>query len=144
MKKITFLLTLTVILLASVGELAAQGVTTSALGGKVTDNNGEALPGATVVAVHQPSGTKYGAITDFDGFYRIRNMRIGGPYKVTISYVGFREYVNDGIFLELGQSQRNSIQLEEATNELEEIVITATRDGIFDSNKTGSGTKDKF
>ncbi|MEO0528730.1 MAG: carboxypeptidase-like regulatory domain-containing protein, partial [Bacteroidota bacterium] len=69
----------------------AQGVTTSSMGGKVTDNTGEPLPGASVVAVHTPSGTKYGAATDFDGFYRISGMRTGGPYTVTISYVGFND-----------------------------------------------------
>ena len=81
----------------------AQGVTTSSMGGKVTDETGEPLPGASIVAVHIPSGTTYGAAADFDGFYRISGMRTGGPYKVTISYVGFNEDVKEGIYLNLGQ-----------------------------------------
>ena len=80
----------------------SQGVTTSSIGGKVTDNTGEPLPGATVVAVHVPSGSKYGAATDFDGFYRISNMRSGGPYRITISYVGFNDYVQENVSLTLG------------------------------------------
>ena len=139
MKKIIFFFALAV--MASSGQMFAQGVTTSSINGKITDNNGGILPGATVIAVHEPSGTKYATTTDFDGFYRLRNMRIGGPYKVTISYVGFNGFVKNNIYLELGQSQRVSTQLQESTNELDEVVIKATNDGLFDSNKTGSGTK---
>ncbi len=138
MKKITFLFV--VILIAFVGETYAQGVTTSSLGGKVTDNTGGPLPGATVVAIHGPTGTKYGVTTDFDGFYRISNMRVGGPYRVTISYVGFLGYVKDGLQLQLGQSEKLNTQMKEATSELEEVVITATNNGIFDSGKTGTET----
>ncbi len=138
MKKITFLLV--VILLAFVGETYAQGVTTSALGGKVTDNTGGPLPGATVIAIHQPSGTKYGATTDFDGFYRISGMRTGGPYRITITYVGFQGFVKDGVFLQLGQSERISTQMVESATALEEVVIQATNTGVFNSNKTGAET----
>ena len=56
----------------------SQGVTTSAISGQVTDENGEPLGGATVVAVHVPTGSTYGAATDFDGYYRISGMRAGG------------------------------------------------------------------
>ncbi|NAS31192.1 TonB-dependent receptor plug domain-containing protein [Flavobacteriaceae bacterium R38] len=119
----------------------SQGVTTSAVGGKVTDNIGEPLAGANVVIVHIPSGTKYGAVTDFDGFYRIPNMRVGGPYRVTISYIGFQEYVEDNIILDLGQTKRINTQLKEATTQLDEIVLTGVATGsVFDGNKTGSGT----
>ncbi|MEL6916751.1 MAG: carboxypeptidase regulatory-like domain-containing protein, partial [Bacteroidota bacterium] len=118
----------------------AQGVTTSSMGGKVTDNTGEPLPGASVVAVHTPSGTKYGAATDFDGFYRISGMRTGGPYTVTISYVGFNDDTKNGVFLSLGQTARISSQLSESATALDEVVITATSNGVFSSNKTGAST----
>ncbi|MBQ0733957.1 TonB-dependent receptor [Aquimarina celericrescens] len=138
MKKITFLFV--VILIAFVGETFAQGVTTSAMGGKVTDNTGGPLPGANVIAVHQPSGTTYGATTDFDGFYRISGMRTGGPYTVTISYVGFSDAKKENLFLDLGQTYRFSTQMQEEANALEQVVITVTNDGLFDSNKTGAET----
>ncbi|MBP2831300.1 TonB-dependent receptor [Aquimarina sp. U1-2] len=138
MKKITFLLV--VILMAVVGETYAQGVTTSSINGKVTDNNGEPLPGATIVAIHQPTGTKYGVTTDFDGFYRINNMRVGGPYSVNISYVGFEEVKKNDLFLQLGQSERISVQMTEETNALDEVIITAQKGSVFDSNKTGTET----
>jgi len=118
----------------------SQGVTTSSLGGKVTDNTGEPLLGASIVAIHTPSGTTYGAATDFDGFYRISGMRIGGPYTVTISYVGFEDDVIENVFLNLGQSERISRQLGESATALDEVIITAQSNSIFDANKTGSST----
>nr|WP_299340234.1 carboxypeptidase regulatory-like domain-containing protein [Allomuricauda sp.] len=118
----------------------SQGVTTSSMGGKVTDNTGEPLPGASVVAVHEPSGTTYGAATDFDGFYRISGMRTGGPYKITISYIGFNEDIREGVFLNLGQTERISSQLSESATALEEVIIVAQTGGLFDSGKTGAET----
>ncbi|WP_299366033.1 carboxypeptidase regulatory-like domain-containing protein [Winogradskyella sp.] len=139
MKKITLVLSF-MLMLFFPAMLMAQGVTTSSMGGQVTDNNDEPLPGASVVAVHVPTGTKYGASTDFDGYYRISNMRSGGPYKVTITYVGFQDFVRENVYLQLGQSERISTKLAESAEALDEVVVVGTRDGIFDSNKTGSST----
>ena len=138
MKKVTYLLIVGFMLLAA-GSFA-QGVTTAAINGRVLDNNGEPLPGANVIALHQPSGTQYGAMTDFDGFYRISNMRVGGPYRVTITYVGFETFTSGNINLNLGDSRNISAEMGEAQNALDEIVITGVRDGVFDSGKTGAET----
>ncbi|MEJ2005074.1 MAG: carboxypeptidase-like regulatory domain-containing protein, partial [Cyclobacteriaceae bacterium] len=81
----------------------SQGVTTAAMNGKVTDVNGEPLPGATVVAVHTSSGSTYGNVTDLSGFFRIPNMRVGGPYKVTVSFVGYDSFEREDVYLTLGQ-----------------------------------------
>lgn len=118
----------------------SQGSTTSALGGKVTDNVGEPLPGANVVAIHMPSGTKYGATTDFEGFYRISNMRTGGPYKITVSYVGFQNFDKEGEYLQLGQTGRVNVQLQESATELDAVVVTGVSGGVFNSGKTGAET----
>jgi len=139
MKKITLLL-MVVMCLVMTSAIFAQGVTSSSMNGQVLDNNSDPLPGANVVAVHIPSGTKYGAATDFDGYYRISGMRSGGPYTVTISYVGFNDYVKDNVFLQLGQTGRVSHQMVETANVLEEVVISAQGGGVFNSNKTGSET----
>ncbi|WP_299014448.1 carboxypeptidase regulatory-like domain-containing protein [uncultured Polaribacter sp.] len=129
-----------VVLFFITATVLGQGVTTSSMGGKVTDAKGEPLPGATVFAVHIPTGSKYGAATDFDGFYRISNMRAGGPYTVKISYVGYKEFKKENIFLELGNSERISTKLSEDASVLDEIVITTSNNGIFDANKTGAST----
>ena len=84
-------------------------VTTSAISGKVTDEQSETVIGATIIAVHEPSGTQYGAITNVDGRYTIQGMRTGGPYKLTVSYVGYQSAVFTGIMLELGNTYTQNV-----------------------------------
>jgi len=138
MKKITFYLVVSFLFMSVMSF--AQGVTTSSINGRILDNQEVPLGGANVVAVHSQTGATYGAITDFDGFYRISNMRAGGPYNVTISYVGFNDYVNNNVYLQLGNSQKISVNLSESSSALEEVVISVRRDNVFDSNKTGTET----
>jgi hypothetical protein len=118
----------------------AQGVTTSALGGRILDANGEALIGANVLAVHTPSGTVYGNSTDLEGYYRIPGMRVGGPYTITVSYTGYEDFKREGIFLTLGQTFQFNSTMQETATELEGIVITSSRADIFDGNRTGQET----
>ncbi len=138
MKKITFLSFVAILFMTAVSF--AQGVTTSSINGRVLDGTETPLLGANIVATHVPTGSVYGATTDFDGFYRITNMRTGGPYTVTISYVGFEDFSRTDLNLSLGESARISATLSESQNALDEIVITAQTNGVFDANKTGSQT----
>jgi hypothetical protein len=62
----------------------AQTVTTGSISGEVVDPQGAALPGAVVVALHTPTGTTYEGISGSDGRYQILNVRVGGPYTVTV------------------------------------------------------------
>ncbi|PYQ81064.1 MAG: hypothetical protein DMG03_20875, partial [Acidobacteria bacterium] len=84
---------------------AAQGVTTAAVTGVVKDAQGAVIPGASVVAVHEPSGTTYEAVTQADGRFFIQGMRVGGPYKVTASLAGFTTEVKNNLTLTLGVAQ---------------------------------------
>lgn len=118
-------------------------VTTSSINGRimeVVNAEQEPLLGATIVAVHGPTGTNYGTSTDIGGYYRIANMRIGGPYTITITYLGKREEKLENIFLQLGESERISIDMVDEANALDAVVISATRNGIFDSGATGTNT----
>ncbi|MCB0566978.1 MAG: carboxypeptidase regulatory-like domain-containing protein, partial [Phaeodactylibacter sp.] len=126
-----------VLIVAFHGMGFAQGVTTSSMQGKIQDVNGETLIGANILAVHQPSGTTYGTATDVEGNYRIPNMRVGGPYKIAVTYTGFTEKVFEGIFLRLGETQRLDITLEESAVELETIQVTASS-GLTGSNSGAS------
>lgn len=136
MKKITQFLFMTVVMLFTTVAFS-QGVTTASIGGLITDSQGEPLPGANVVALHTPSGTTYGAVTDFDGYYRISNMRVGGPYKVTITYVGFKEYLDANVYLQLGDSKKINVNMSEDDNVLDEVVLTYEGGG---NAKTGAET----
>lgn len=127
-------------LVASTLLLLGQGSTTSAMNGRITDENGEPLIGATVLAVYTPTGAEYGNITDVDGFYRIPNMKVGGPYIITVSYVGFETKTQENIYLDLGQAYKLSLSLAESAQALSEVVVTASS-GIIDGNRTGAETK---
>ena len=123
------------VLLCIVFSLNAQ-VTTSGISGKVVAD-GEPLIGATVLAVHEPSGSLYGTTTNVDGRYSLQGMRTGGPYTVEISYVGFHKAVFKNITLQLGETYLLDATLKES-GELEEIVVTASKSAIFNSQKTGA------
>ncbi|MEX2513498.1 MAG: carboxypeptidase regulatory-like domain-containing protein [Cyclobacteriaceae bacterium] len=121
------------------GWAYSQGVTTASMQGTVSDDTEETMPGANVVAVHEPSGTRYGAVTNIDGRFNLPNMRVGGPYTVTISFVGFDEMVFDGIILSLGQKYTLNAAFIDGV-ELETIEISGRRDGIMNSDRTGAST----
>uniref|UniRef100_UPI004048250C TonB-dependent receptor domain-containing protein n=3 Tax=Roseivirga sp. TaxID=1964215 RepID=UPI004048250C len=126
------------IMLAISAVAYGQGTTTSSLNGKITDAAGAPLPGATVVAIHTPSGSQYGNVSNADGFYRIPNMRVGGPYTVTVTFVGFQEYKQEGLNLQLGQSVKLDVKLYETTITLSDIEVVADKNPIFDGNRTGA------
>ncbi|MEL6867027.1 MAG: carboxypeptidase regulatory-like domain-containing protein, partial [Bacteroidota bacterium] len=128
-------------LLVSLCQLTfGQGVTSSSLNGKITDDKGEALIGANILAVHTPTGTSYGNSTNIDGLFRIPNMRVGGPYTITISYTGYQDFVKDNVYLRLGQSFKLDAQLQEGAYLLDDVVVLAVRNDIFDGNRTGAET----
>ena len=116
-------------------------VTTSNIRGLVVDDQNQPLPGASVVAVHTPTGTKYGGSSNFDGRYNLLNMRVGGPYTVTISFVGFKTQEINDIFLTLGKTYSLDLQLIPDSQELEEVVVRGTGgNNIFGNDRTGSET----
>ncbi len=133
------LLTLVMALVSSV-MLMAQ-VTTSALSGIVTDDLGPVI-GVTVQAIHVPSGTRYGTITNEKGAYAIRGMRVGGPYEVIISYVGAKTQKFEDVTLELGETYNLNTKLKEDTDLLEEVVVVGSG-SKFSSEKTGASTNIK-
>lgn len=119
----------------------AQGVTTGSMTGRVTDKaDKKPLIGATVKAVHIPTGTTYGTITKREGRFSIKGMRVGGPYTVTISYIGYNKSVQEGITVELGDDAEVNAQLSEQKSQTQEVVVTAEKDRIMNSNKNGAGS----
>lgn len=113
-------------------------VTTSGIAGKVI-SGGEPILGATIVATHTPSGTVYGAVSNADGRFNIVGMRVGGPYEVKISYIGYSSVKVSDVNLQLGETYPLNVVLKEDANELEDLVVSAQRTK-FTSEKTGAAT----
>jgi hypothetical protein len=118
----------------------AQG-TTASLTGTVLDENGDPLPGVNVVAIHEPTGTRYGAATGRNGRYTLLNVRVGGPYTVRASFVGFQTVEETGLRLALDEKQVVDFQLTPKTQELEEVQVIGRQaaQGI-DDTQTGAAT----
>ena len=114
-------------------------VTTSALSGVVTDENQQAMIGATITALHTPSGTKYNAVTNMDGRYTIQGMRPGGPYTVSVSYIGYEPRSIEGVTLQLAETSNLDFDLSVDANALGEVVVTAAATK-FRAEKTGAAT----
>ena len=115
-------------------------VTTSALGGRVVDGNGEPVIGAAVVATHEPSGTVYGVITNTDGRYAINGMRAGGPYKVEFSCLGYQTITYTEIDLQLAETFALNAQIAEDSELLGEAMVVAASTSKFSAQKMGSAT----
>lgn len=141
MKKFLFTLSLIMALFLGANKLYAQGSTSASMAGVVTDANGAGLPGATVVAVHVPTGTQYGAATNANGRFRFPGARVGGPYKLTVSYVGFKDQKEEGFSLTLGSTKTFKFVMKEGGTELNEIQIVARKSDILNGERNGAETK---
>ena len=138
MQKRLFLLVVTLLTLSLT---AVAQITTSSMAGKVTfdDANGEEVIGATVVALHEPSGTRYTAVTNVSGRFSIQGMRTGGPYEVTVSYIGYQPKVIKGVVLQLAETYNLSVWITEDATELAEVVVSG-KASKFAAEKTGAST----
>lgn len=115
-------------------------VTTSTIGGRITDNNNLPVIGAAVIATHVPSGTVYGVVTNTDGRYTIQGMRTGGPYKVEISCLGFQTVTYTDITLLLGEPYGLNSIIKESSESLDEAIVIASSSSKFTAEKTGATT----
>lgn len=137
MKKI---LLSTLVLLLSAFSMFAQ-VTTSSLTGTVTDGKGETLPGASVVAIHTPSGTRYSTGANVQGKFTILNMRVGGPYSIEVTYIGYQAKKINEVSLKLGEPYTLNVLMQESGTALQEVVITGTdARSVLNADRTGSTT----
>jgi hypothetical protein len=129
-----------VLLLLIAGIAYGQGVTTATIYGKVTAPSGEPLAGATVVARHEPSGTVYGATTRRNGEYTIPGMRVGGPYTIRVSIVGYQKQERGGIMLQLSQSLRQDFVLSAQDVQGKEVLVVAEQSRLLNASRTGAET----
>jgi hypothetical protein len=140
MKK-NLLFKIMVVILVFVGSslsLSAQ-VTTSTLNGAVKDSKG-VLPGASVKAIHVSTGTVYTSSTNTDGRFNIANMRVGGTYKITVSFVGYQSQEFDNVILKLGEPYVLNVTLSDQGLTLDQVQVTGVKNTIFNSKKNGAST----
>ncbi|MCW3118490.1 MAG: TonB-dependent receptor [Chitinophagaceae bacterium] len=119
-------------------RLSAQ-VTTATLSGIVKDSKGAGLSSVTVTVEYPDAGIKQTLITRSDGRFTVPNLRVGGPYRVTVNHVGYKEEVTDNIFLELGLNNSVEFLLQEKSIELGNVTVSS-QSRIFDNKRTGAST----
>ena len=132
------IITTNILLITSI--IFAQGVTTSGLDGFVTDTDGNPLVGANIVVNYEPSGTQYGTSVRDGGLYTIPNMRVGGPYTITVSFIGYRTQVENDVYLMLGQKQSVDFTLAVEAIEMTGVEVKAIRDDVLNADRTGAAT----
>lgn len=129
---------LAALMLVMTAAVNAQ-ITTSSMAGQVNDTQGEDVIGATIRVTHVPSGTTYNAVTNADGRWAIQGMRVGGPYTVKVTYIGYAEKTIEGINLQLGETYNLNVTMSEDVNELGEVVVIGSG-SKFSAEKTGATT----
>ncbi len=118
--------------------VTAQGVTTSALTGIVTSADGRPVANASVTAIHLPSGTQYKATVTSSGRYNLPNLRVGGPYRITATSIGYEPRSEGDVTLALGQASRIDFRLSRAAVTLEGVTVTAEKDALLNAGRTGA------
>ncbi|RNI31450.1 TonB-dependent receptor [Rufibacter latericius] len=140
MKKLSTLLLLILLLCLSTSLSWGQGATTASMTGEITDAGGVGLPGATIVAVHTPSNTQYAASANENGRFNLQNMRVGGPYTITATYIGYQDQRRENVFLSLGQTLRLDINLAASAVGLSEVQVVSERGAVINADRTGAAT----
>jgi len=136
-KHLLLFLLLTVITFFLNKNVSAQGVTTASVNGIVTDSKG-VIPGATVSITHLPTGTVYATVTRTDGRFNLPNLRVGGPYAFKVTFIGYKDFIQESITLSIGQDQRIDAKLEDNTTGLKEVVVSGTQGKVINSSRTGA------
>jgi len=141
MSKSKRILTSLLILISFIfSTLLGQGVTTAELAGSVLNGDGAGLEGANVVATYEPSGITYGTTSRTGGVFNIPNMRVGGPYTVTISFIGYKTETESNVHLRLGSAARLNFTLQQEALELAGVDVVGEQDDVMNSSRTGAAT----
>lgn len=137
MRKFLLFILLTGFTFLASKNVSAQGVTTASINGVVTDSKGP-IPGATVSITHVPTGTVYSTITRADGRFNLPNLRVGGPYTFKVSFIGYKDNIQENITLSIGQDQKLDTRLVDNTTALGEVVIRGSQGKVINSSRTGA------
>ena len=133
MKKAILSLALSAFALVGFGQ-----VTTSTLSGVVKNEKQEVLVGATIHATHTPTGTQYRSVTNKNGVYVLPAVRVGGPYTIHASFVGFRKGEEKDVNTQLGVTSNVDFTLVDEKVSLKDVVVTGSRNNLFSKDRTGA------
>jgi outer membrane receptor for ferrienterochelin and colicin len=139
LKRLSLLLSCTLL----IAQILFAQTTTSSITGFVTATNNEPLVGATITALHVPTGTTYRTQTKAGGKFDISNMNPGGPYTISVSYVNFETVTRQDIYLTLGESSKQDFNLANRAAELTTVVVSANR-GAQKQGVESSITRDRI
>jgi hypothetical protein len=128
------------LVLATSTPVFAQ-TTSAQMAGRVTSEQGEALPGAEVVIVHTPSGTTVRSSTDAEGRYTARGLRVGGPYTVTVLRPGFEPETTENVFLQLNEVTSVNVDLAAEAAQLDVVTVVGSAGSVFSPERMGTGTQ---
>jgi|LakMenE01Jun11ns_1017448.scaffolds.fasta_scaffold9948336_2 hypothetical protein len=133
MKKVILSLLLSVSALVGFGQ-----VTTSTISGVVKNEKQEVLVGAAIHATHTPTGTQYHSITNKNGVYVLPAVRVGGPYTIHASFIGFKKGEEKDVNTQLGVTSNVDFILIDENQILKEVVVLSTRNNIISRERTGA------
>ena len=122
------------------GELAAQSQTTGAIRGTVLTEGDEPLTEATVTVRHVGTGTEKTTLTNENGRFLLLLLQPGGPYELTISFIGYADLRLRGIRLQVGSTEDLTLYMSERAIEVEGIEVTVDRADIFNPSQVGPST----
>jgi hypothetical protein len=115
-------------------------VTTASINGIVKDKSGQPLPGASLRVIHEPSGTQYGTSTREDGRFNLQGLRVGGPYSIQVSFIGYKDQSQGNIKLELAQNLRIDFIMVEEAVQVGDVQIIGERNPVMSEARTGAAS----
>ncbi len=140
MKKILLHLSIFIIIVLINLTAIGQGITTGTIDGTIRSADKELLPGCIIVAIHQPSGSKYITTSGKKGDFNLPNLKVGGPYLIKISLLGYQEKKDSSVFIGLGEDLNLNYTLSNNSVNLTQVEIIGKADNVFNSNRTGAST----
>jgi outer membrane receptor protein involved in Fe transport len=139
-RRVVALASLFVLAAVAAGTASAQGVTSASITGRVAQEGGNALEGATVVVTNTSTGQRFQVVSRAGGRFALENLPPGGPYTVEVRAIGYQAGRRTGVRLELGQRYASDFSLKAAVVEVQEIVVQGAQDALINRGRTGSAS----
>ena len=126
-------------LISTRGALA-QGVTSAAVAGRITDEAGASVPAAQLTLVNGSTGQRYAARSREDGRYSFETVDVGGPYTLAVRALGFEPKTSTPFNLQLGQRFTRDLSIKRAAVELAGVIVETSSNPLLSTARTGAQT----